>query len=217
MRGRISPNFDEAKLDDPSNADVIDVLEDRIRGWILEPAQNMAESDSGHLPALTLLLTYFKGIWSYLEARSSQGQSKKFFVAAFADVFASSGTAESLLIRVAEVLYSDARCGLFHDGMARNRIYVGTIAPEPLVITLPRVDGEVNLDGELQSLLINSKAFCDSIEQHLSTLVARLRSDLQSPETKRFVEFCRETWSWHTDAYPIGLTDPFDPQARDDG
>jgi hypothetical protein len=34
---KISPNFDDAKLDSGSIEDLIDVFEDRVRHWLLEP------------------------------------------------------------------------------------------------------------------------------------------------------------------------------------
>jgi hypothetical protein len=42
----ISPNFPDEKLYNPSLEDLIDVFEDRVRWWLLEPAQALAADSS---------------------------------------------------------------------------------------------------------------------------------------------------------------------------
>src|SRR5436305_3083361 len=121
MQTLISPHYLQNKLKDPAIEDLIDVLEDRVKFWLLEPAKLLSYHAFGQVAGLALLLSYFEGIWIYVQGRDSRDRSRAFFKDAFIDVFRSGGLTPELLGRVAEVLYEDARCGFFHDGMFRHR------------------------------------------------------------------------------------------------
>jgi hypothetical protein len=43
----ISPHFEDKKLDNPTLEDLIDVFEDRIRSWLLEPARALLQTQHG--------------------------------------------------------------------------------------------------------------------------------------------------------------------------
>jgi hypothetical protein len=133
----ISPSFRDSKLDSPSTDDVIDVYEDRVRNWLLAPAKVLLEQEHGGPAAFCILLTYFEGACSYARCQSSKNRSKEFFSRGFVDVFKSSNVPETLLLRVGDLLYSDARCGFFHDGMFRERVYFAEMNRD-IVITLPK-------------------------------------------------------------------------------
>jgi hypothetical protein len=106
---------------------------------------------------------------------------------------------------MADLLYEDARCGFFHDGISRHRIYVGTIGRSPLLVTLPRRGGTIDIQGEIQSLVINVEAFASSIEAHFASFVEGLRSNLESSSAVQLFEFCRTKWGWDTEPIPIGI------------
>jgi hypothetical protein len=134
----ISPHFTDSKLQDPSVDDLIDVFEDRMKYWLFEPAKSLFNDAYGQVAGFCLLLTYFEGIYSYVQGKSSKGQSTAFFKNAFLEVFRTSGLNETLLTRIAEILYKDARCGFFHDGMFRERIYLKSLKKGELLVTLPK-------------------------------------------------------------------------------
>ena len=75
----ISPSYTDKKFDNPSVDDLIDVFEDRLRRWMLNPAKGLLSTEHGQIAAFCLALTYFEGVWSYMEGRGSQGHSKQFF------------------------------------------------------------------------------------------------------------------------------------------
>jgi len=79
----ISPNFTTEKLENPTVDDVIDVHEDRILNWLLNPAATLLGQKHGNPAAFCMLLTYFEGAWSYKVAASSNGRSKEFFRLAY--------------------------------------------------------------------------------------------------------------------------------------
>jgi len=157
---RISPHFGAEKLDNPSVDDVIDVFEDRVVHWLLEPAGSvLLQSQFGDPASTCLALTYFESIRVYSTGTKSAGQSKAFFVAGFLDVFRGTGIDQELLGRVAEILYADARCGFFHDGLFRQRIFFQRKPGAAIEITVPMAEGRPDPSGEIQSILIDAREF----------------------------------------------------------
>jgi hypothetical protein len=191
----ISPHFGNLKLHNPSIEDLVDVLEDRIKCSVLDPARKLASDRREQSAALLLLLTYFEGIWIFIQGEDSEGKSKRFFEAAFVEVFRSSRQSDHMLRRLAEVLYKDARCGFFHDGMFRDRIFLGK-SKGVMHATLPLVNGAIDENGAIQSVVIDVEDFYRYVEGHFGKLVARLRDPSQTDLRSNFHKMCREKWKY---------------------
>jgi len=69
MRFKISPSFDTTKLENGSFLDRVDVYEDRIRGWLIEPARILNGHEHAGFAVVHLVLSYVEGAetfdWSY--------------------------------------------------------------------------------------------------------------------------------------------------------
>ena len=202
----ISPNYTQDKLDNPTMEDLIDVLKDRVLNWLFEPAKMLLVEKDNWFAALCLLLTYFEGIWSYVTGVDSKGNSKRYFKDAFLYVFGQSGPPLDLLNRVAEVLYEDGRCGFFHDGMLRIRIFVVEFRKDDMLITLPRKkDGSIDLDGQIQSILIDPRRFMAAIERHFIDYLLCLRDPQQTFKRGNFEKIAKEKWDYKGPGTVIGL------------
>ena len=175
MDHHISPNFTTEKLANATQADRLDVFEDRIQGWVFAPAQLLLQDPNFRIGSLCLLLTYFEGAWSYMTGSDSKDRSKEFFRNGLVDVFCSTGVDVGLLGRAADILYEDARCGFFHDGMFRSRIFF-TSRGWALEITVPKVGGVLDLTGPIQSIMIDPRLFFDAVVTHFSSYMKRLRA-----------------------------------------
>jgi hypothetical protein len=116
----ISPRYTYRKFEKPTIDDLVDVFEDRIRGWMLDPAKTLLGTEYGEVAAFSLLLTYPEAIWSYTVCEPSEGKPKQFFSNGFVDVLRPAGLDEAVLKRVGDVIYADARCGFFHEGLFRR-------------------------------------------------------------------------------------------------
>jgi hypothetical protein len=192
----ISPNYGPEKLRDPSFEDLVDVFEDRVRFWLLEPAKTLLAEQEGQVAALCLLLTYFEGICIYMKGEDSRNQSKAFFRDAFRSVFRRCELAPEALANIADVLYEDARCGFFHDGLFRGRVFFGNSTGSCLSVTLPTANGAPDSTGEIKSIVVDVQEFYKYIEEHFVTLVSSLR-DGAPPEAKsRFQMMCSEKWGY---------------------
>jgi hypothetical protein len=175
IESRISPNFSDEKLKSGSLDDLIDVFEDRLKNWLLAPAKALLGVRFGEVAALSLLLSYFEACAIYTKGKDSKGQSKEFFRAGFLEVFLRKARLSgSLLGRIADMLYEDARCGLFHEGMLREHIFFGN-GPGELTVTLPRVNGKIDETGPIQSVLIDPQKFYIVVERHVTEYLKALR------------------------------------------
>lgn len=203
----ISPSYPDSKLDSPSIDDVIDVYEDRVRNWLLVPAKSVLTQEHGQPSAFCILLTYFEGAWSYAVRQSSKNRSKEFFCSGFVDVFKSSDVPGPVLRRLGELLYCDARCGFFHDGMFRERVYFAEMNRD-IVLTLPKKDGVLDLEGEISSVLIDVSRCHAAIVRHFDVAITRLRESSNASDREAFFAFFKSQCDWEKPGPIIALQDP---------
>ena len=190
----ISPHFPSEKLDSPSIEDLIDVFEDRLRGWLLDPAKKLLADPVDRVAGFALSLPYFEGISIYMHGEDSESRSRQFFRDGFAAVFHPSGLKPALLERIADVLYKDGRCGFFHDAMFRTRVYFSEYYGEPLVIAVPKINGVIDETGEIQTIVVHCPKYFEYLEAHFTKYVARLRDSSESDLRSKFQAACDLKW-----------------------
>lgn len=206
MKTFISPRFTQDKLDNPKIDDLIDVLKDRVLNWVFEPAKKMMTEQHGNFGALCLALTYFEGIWIYITGTDSRGKSERYFKEAFYDVFSASGHDPQLLNRVAAIMYEDGRCGFFHDGILRSKIFLTELDQIDMLITLPKkLDGNIDVNGEIKSILLDPKYFLAAIERHFMDYLLCLRNPDQKVKRENFLNIAKEKWDYQSEGVVIGL------------
>lgn len=190
----ISPRFPPEKLESGNFDDLVDVLEDRVRGWLLEPAKKLIADPIDQVAGVALSLSYYEGITIFMRGVDSKNKSKRFFRDGFVEVFKSSGTAESTLGRVADVFYEDGRCGFFHDAMFRTRVYFSAIVGNPLAITLPEVAGRIDESGEIEAIVVHAPEYFKYVEGHFKKYLAQLRDPSQAQLRQNFESACSLKW-----------------------
>jgi len=184
----ISPRFPAAKLESGSIDDRIDVYEDRLRGWFFGPARALLNVPGAGIAILQLCLGYFEGYWTYRSGEDSKkGRSKEFFRRAFSEIFShlvivdppDLNLPHDIHETLANLHYEDGRCGLFHDGMLRGAIYVGS-GSAPISATIEKNTGRV------AGILINPEMFLAEIEFHSDQYMAKLRDPSSADLRNRF-------------------------------
>lgn len=208
MSIHISPNYTDEKLDAPEVEDLIDVFEDRVRGWALNPAKDLVQTEHGRVAGFCLVQTYFEGIWGYMEGSGSKDRSREFFEKGFVDVFRSSRLREPLLLRVARILYEDARCGFFHEGMFRERLYFADLSQAEILVTLPRRNAVIDENGRIESLLIDPKRFHSAVERHFDKYVRMIRDKASASQRRKFEIAFKERCDWEALGPVIGIDPP---------
>ena len=181
----ISPKYTSEKLENPSIEDKIDVFEDRLRGWLFTQMKKLLDQPHDRVASLCLQTAYFEGIWSYLTGRNSKGHSKEFFINGFYDVFKITKQDEGLLKRVAQILYEDVRCGFFHEGIFRDRIFF-VDRGFALEITVPKKNGILDIHGQIESIMIDPRLFYDAIEKHFGRYIELIRNKENKEERNKF-------------------------------
>ena len=172
---RISPKFDEKKIEDDGIEAKIDVYEDRVQGWFFDQARILEKtSDQAGFVILQIALGFIEGFAIYLKGEDSKGHSKDFFKSGFNEIFRSmkGEYPPEVLDRCIEETYMQARCGLFHDGMTRGKVYLSGDFKTP-------VDVVVRSNGDVVQIRINPHMFLNTVERHFSNYLERLRDSSQ--------------------------------------
>lgn len=180
----ISPHFPREKLDSATVEDMIDVFEDRTRGWLLEPVRTLVEDRATEIPGFALSLSYFEEIWTYITGTESNGHSADYFTKAFVDVFRGTQPSEADLQAIGDVLYKNGRCGFFHDAVFRWRILFGATRGGAL---------EAHKEnGEISAVLIQPSEFLVYLNAHLGKYIAAIRDPGQGELRRRFERIFRK-------------------------
>lgn len=181
---QVSPHFTSKKLSSGSLEDRIDIYEDRIKGWFLNPARSLLAVPNSELAVLQLSIGYFEGYAIYRNGSDSRRHSKKFFCQAFMEAFPYSrrGTVQGidpsldLIEKLPVLLYEEARCGLFHDGMIGRRIVLAS-SSAPISVSAHKITGDVG------AIVIDPRKFLEAVEAHFTAYTAKLR-DRNNPELR---------------------------------
>lgn len=176
---QLSPKYTNEKLKSGKIDDKIDVFEDQVRGYFLDPARRLASEPHSKWAALHLAIGYFERYAIYASGQDSKNSSRKFFKQAFLEVFppqhwrpaggSHPATPPSFAIALATLLYESVRCGLFHSADAGPSIWLGR-ASSAITPSVSRRTGEVSV------VIIDPEKFLDEIDAHFSRYIAKLRA-----------------------------------------
>lgn len=202
----ISPTFSAEKLEDPSYEDLVDVFEDQILGWYLDPVGILLAKNGGDFAACALMMSYFEGIEECFRGRSSKGRSREFFAAGFLRLFPLNQSHADFAEKVINSIYDQLRCGFAHEGMLRNRVYVSRVYNEPMVISIPQVDGMLDPCGPVESILINPERLYVSIKTHFEGYIRMLRAYSNIELKEAFERAVRARWALEEPARVIALS-----------
>lgn len=105
------------------NPDIIDdkisIYERQVDEWFLLPATRLLEARNSGFVVLMICLSYIEGIQQYRAGENSINQSQQFFRRSMVRLFGNVFSNRNLLD-----LYSEARCGLFHNGMTKGKVII---------------------------------------------------------------------------------------------
>ena len=165
---KVSPLYTIDKLQNPSFDDLVDVFEDRTRGWLIDTARALNQLEHAGFAVLQVLLAYFEGHAIYEFGEDSQYKSQEFFKSTFLQVFPEIiNYGNDRADQIIDLMYTDARCGLYHTGMPRRGLILND--GSPTIRVLP-VEGP-NVDA----VVVDRHTFVDRVEEHMEAYVARLR------------------------------------------
>ena len=205
----ISPSFTCEKLESPTYEDIVDVFEDRMKNWLLLPAKALLEIPHGDIAAVGLAINYIEGIEIYISGQDSKSRSREFFCNSFKRIFSRRVTplTDYMHDAFAKALYDLLRCGFAHDAMFRYGISFTKIRKEAFTITWPKINGEFDKNGQVESVVINPHRFIAAIEFHFEKYVQALRMPESSSTKDKFLEAVKLKWNLSKDGPLIGMTE----------
>ena len=107
---------------DPRNInDKITIYERQVKEWFLKPALNLAKYNNKNKGFIVLMvcLSYIEGVEQLRVGTSSHNRSKQYFVNSMNRIYQNRFNDYQL-----GEFYSQARCGLFHNGMVQGKIII---------------------------------------------------------------------------------------------
>lgn len=183
---KISRHYTDEALIGANIETRIAIYEDRIRGWFHDQAR-ILEKASDHCGYVLLMvaISYIEGHAMFLRGESSKGKSQVFFNIGFKDVFKCEN--KPPLANEDEVIkeiYDQVRSGLFHHGMTKGKVRLSGEYDKSIHIRLRSGTSDVLV------IELNPHRMLDTIEQHLSRYVCRLRD----PKEKELRQNFEEAW-----------------------
>jgi hypothetical protein len=178
---RISRHYSDHQLKQDTFENRVAVYEDQIRGWFHDQAR-ILEKTSDHAGYVLLLVaaSYIEGYAVFRRGQDSRGQSKEFFRDAFKDICPLDGQAQALIDAAIDELYYQVRCGLFHLGVTRRKVVLSGQLKDPVRIELD------SRTGRVVRIHVNPHKLLDTIEEHLSSYVMRLRDPAEQELRENF-------------------------------
>lgn len=171
----ISPKYDEIKLSSGGIEDKIDVFEDQMCGWLIQPAKLMTNNQHSGYAILSIALAYFEPLGQFIEGRS--GGSEKQFTLGLKAVFPA---VKDEPTHIFSELYNQLRCGMFHQGIAKRKVLVGRGQSVPIIVTHDAVRKEV------LSITVDPWLLLSEIEAHIARYVTFLRNPVNVSERSNF-------------------------------
>lgn len=123
-------NYDEWTVEDKIN-----LFEDQVLGWQLGIANdiinvNADENRHAGFAVLSILVSYFERIGKYIDGYTQTNRSEYYFNHGLIDVFPEldgAGWAK-------KILYSDVRCGMYHEAVIGGQIILTRQFNQPITI-----------------------------------------------------------------------------------
>ncbi len=158
----VARDEDTDTLLNPNNLnDKIKIYERQVKGWFLDRASALITTPDSNFIVLMICISYLEGVEQYRTGLSSDRQSRPFFRNSINRIF----PAHNYTVHNLDVLYSEARCGLFHNGMVNGKIILSN---DPVdAITFQDID----------NILINPRLLLDAIIIDFNSYLTDLMND----------------------------------------
>lgn len=174
---KISPNYTVDKIDSNDIKDWIDIFEDRMIHWILDPARFLLKYEHNEQPITHLIINYFEIFMMYFSGEDSDRRSRVFFKRGFVEVYKNSHNNHSFLEKLADRIYTNARNGFFHSGLGKRTLFLSTVYNEPFRVVLPyEKDGSADYRGAIDDICINPHLLLRDISNHFYDYIQMLRN-----------------------------------------
>jgi hypothetical protein len=190
----ISPHHRRSEFHHPlSLDDKITIYEEQLYGWFLDVIDPLRENGAADFVILMTALSLVEGHAIYLQGEDSENRSKQFFKDTFKAMIRpvvrmsasiSETNREDLLDKSAIMVYEQARCGFFHDGMTRYGIglFRGDESGEPGPLTISYAEDR-NVPLQIS---FHAPKFLDALKDYFKEYFAMLRDPANAAPRSAF-------------------------------
>lgn len=142
------------KLDPANSFDKIRIYERQVNGWFLDQADKLLRRNNQNkgFVVLMICLSYFEGVEQYKMGRFSNGRSEEYFKKSIERVYPGQFDDPQL-----KELYTEGRCGLFHNGMVRGQVVIRNSFPNSIEFQENRI--KISPSKLLRDIKIDFEAF----------------------------------------------------------
>ncbi len=161
----------------PTNLDdKILIYERQVKGWFLDCAKKLSdENEDNDFIVLMICMSYIEGVIQYKKGMSSHRISPDMFIKSLKDIYPNENYTDNDLKR----LYSESRCGLFHNGMVSSNIILKNDFSDAIEIN------NVGRNGS-DDIKINPSKLLDDIINHFRQYIFELKNSNNSDLRNNF-------------------------------
>lgn len=157
---------DNKKLDPILLDNKILIYERQVNGWFLNCAKKLNdESEDNDFVVLMICMSYIEGVIQYKRGKSSDGKSREMFIKSIKNIYPNINFTNDDLKR----LYSQSRCGLFHNGMVSSDIILKNDFQKAIEINNVTISGS-------DDIKINPKMLLADIINHFNQYILELKN-----------------------------------------
>jgi hypothetical protein len=143
----------------PNNIDdKIYIYERQVKKWFLDKATRLVKGKNNGFLVLMICFSYIEGVEQYIKGRESNGQSREFFRNSMHRIYPGLFTDAQM-----NDFYSEARCGLFHNGMVRGKILISLDFENSIAIP------------DMDTIKVNPKNFLIDVKRDFEDYLIRLK------------------------------------------
>lgn len=137
----------------------------------MEIADRLEKIDDSGFVILSIVIAYIEGNQQFREGEPSYGTSKKKFITGIRRIFNKQDISEEVLIDY----YKQIRCGLFHDGMTKENVFISGDFKNPLSYN----------NGVI---MVNPKLFLDAVKNDFENYIDLLKYSTDNSHLRRFTK-----------------------------
>lgn len=196
----VSPRHTVEDLLAADFATKVAIVQAQFTGWIFDHARLLStqanpQRQHSAFAILTLTMPYFEAFTEFLSGDDSTKKSRRFFRDGFWEVFkaemvsaAPQGDPERIAEVVANVVYEEIRCGLFHSARTHARVRLAWGLPRAIAVLGRSVTNKNSVEHKVEMVMVEPSEFAKAIEIHFEDYLMRVRNAaLDSPLRERFV------------------------------
>ncbi len=174
MPWKISRTFYDDDFPDASLNDKITIFEDRVMGWQLEIAEQLADrvKHSG-FAVLSILVSYFEMIAKFRDGYCQDTRSSDYFKKGMRWVFPQEQFTDAQL----KLTYRELRSGLYHASITGPRVILSRDFVRPICCT--EISGRTMLE-------VNPHSLPRALQEHFASYIRDLRDPDQLTLRQQF-------------------------------